>query len=75
MIIYKGILERLKESGITQYVIFKQGLMSMGTITSIKHNRPVSTRTIDTICRLCHCQPGDILEYVEDDEQSEASDK
>lgn len=28
---------------------------------------PVNLSTIDTICRLTDCQPGDILEYVPDE--------
>lgn len=27
--------------------------------------------TLDAICKVLDCQPGDILEYIEDDEESE----
>ena len=30
--------------------------------------RGVRFSTLDAICRALHCQPGDILEYVEDSE-------
>ena len=31
--------------------------------------KAVRFRTLDAICRVLNCQPGDILEYVEDEEQ------
>ncbi len=37
------------------------------TIASISKNRPVNLTTIDSICRVLNCQPGDILEYIPDD--------
>ena len=32
--------------------------------------RAVRFSTLDAICRVLKCQPGDILEYVEDEEES-----
>ena len=33
--------------------------------------RPIRFSTLDAICRELHCQPGDILEYVEEEEDEE----
>ena len=37
--------------------------------------RAVRFSTLDAICRVLKCQPGDILEYVEDAEKSEETDQ
>ena len=33
--------------------------------------RAIRFSTLDAICRELHCQPGDILEYVEEEEDEE----
>ena len=68
MIIYKNVLERLKQAGYSSYVLMKTGAIGQGAISNIRNGRPVSLATIDTVCRLLKCQPGDILEYVETEE-------
>jgi len=36
------------------------------TLTAIRQNKPISTKSIDVLCRLLQCQPGDILMYEND---------
>lgn len=67
MIVYRDILRRLAESGWSTYRVAKERLLSPSTIDRIRNDQPINTTTIDTICRLCNCQPGDILSYVPDD--------
>lgn len=66
MVIYKDIFEKLKVAGYTTYRLQKEHLMAHATMTKIKNGGPINTTTIDTICRLLNCQPGEILEYVPD---------
>lgn len=42
--------------------------ITMSNISILKNNRAKAVRfeTLDAICRVLKCQPGDILEYVED---------
>lgn len=65
MIVYKDVFEKLLENGWSAYRLQRERVMGNGTITRIKAGMSVSTDTIDTICKLCHCQPGDVLEYRE----------
>ena len=58
MIVYHDILRRLAENG--------------WTIIQIRAGRAITTTTIDTICRLCECQPGDLISYVPDGEKEQA---
>lgn len=68
MIIYNDILKKLSDNGWSTYRLQKESLISNGTIIQIRAGKPITTTTIDTVCRLCHCQPGDLLIYVPDDE-------
>lgn len=67
MIVYKNIMGKLKTAGFTTYTLMRNGLISQGALTKIRRNEPVSLGTIDTICKLTKLQPGDLLEYVEDE--------
>lgn len=44
--------------------------ITMTNLSILKNNKAKAVRftTLDAICRALDCQPGDILEYVEDDE-------
>ena len=69
MISYKiDIIQTLKESGYNSNRIRREKLMGMATLQKLRHKELVSWATIDTICSLLDCQPGDILEYNKDEE-------
>lgn len=61
---YKKALDLMKLHGITTYTVKQTGDLSQGTMTKLRRNECVTTDTIDTLCRLLHCQPGDLMEYV-----------
>lgn len=44
--------------------------ITMANLSILKNNKAKAVRftTLDAICRALECQPGDILEYVEDNE-------
>jgi len=64
MLVYKSILEKLKAAGYSTYTLMKRGLLSQSTLTCIRQGKPISTASLDTICELLNCQPGEVLEYV-----------
>lgn len=61
------ILVGLKEKGYSTYRIRKNKLMGEATVQKLRNKEPVSWENISTICKLLECQPGDIMEYVEDE--------
>ena len=61
------ILEALKEKGYTSYKIRKDKLIGEAQLTKIRNCEIASKETLNTICKLLSCQPGDILEYIESD--------
>ena len=69
MLRYKiDVLEELKNKGYSSYKLRKEKLMGEAQIQKIRDNELVSKETLNTICKLLYCQPGDILEYVEIEE-------
>ena len=44
--------------------------ITMANLSILKNNKAKAVRftTLDAICRALDCQPGDILEYVEEEE-------
>lgn len=70
MLKYKiDILEKLKENGYTTYKLRKDKIIGESQIQKIRNGELASKETLNTICKLLHCQPGDILEYVEEIEK------
>lgn len=66
MIVYQKVLEKLSEAGYSAYRIRKENLISGSTLDRIRKGLSVSTETINTICRLCGCQPGELIKYEPD---------
>ena len=59
------VLAALREAGYSQNKIRDEKLIGQATLTQLRHGELVSWKTINTICRLLCCQPGDILEYAQ----------
>ncbi|MBM6854636.1 helix-turn-helix transcriptional regulator [Mediterraneibacter glycyrrhizinilyticus] len=68
MLRYKiDILDALKQAGFSTYKIRKDKLIGEAQMQKIRVGEIASKDTLNTICRLLNCQPGDILEYVPDE--------
>ncbi len=63
---YDKLIALLKENGITSYRIRKENIIGQATWAKIQNGGDIDTRTIAKLCKLLNCQPGDILEYVEE---------
>lgn len=72
MLRYKfNVLTTLKENGFNTNRLRKEKLIGEATIQNLRSEKPISWQNIDNICKMLHCQPGDLLEYVDDPEPSE----
>lgn len=71
MIVFADIMQLLARSGWSSYRIRRERVLSEGTMTRIRNGQPITTETIDTICRLCQCQPGDLIRWAPDQEGRE----
>ena len=68
MIRYDRALELLSAAGWSSYRLRQEKKLSESTLTRLRNHQPITTETIDMICKLCDCQPGDFLQYVPEKE-------
>ncbi len=68
MIVYRKLNNLLKEKGMTWKDLCQAGI-SVNMPTKFSLNRVVKTDVIDKICAYLHVQPGDIMEWVEDEDE------
>jgi DNA-binding Xre family transcriptional regulator len=71
MIVFAPILKMLLDHGWSSYRLRQERILPEGTLSRLRSGLPITTTTIDTICRLCHCQPGDLITYRPDPETKE----
>lgn len=70
MIKYKiDILSFLKNHGYSQTRIQKDGLLPSQTIQNIRNGKSITLETLNKICIMCKCQPGDLIEVIVTDEE------
>lgn len=70
MLKYKiDVISRLKDKGYSTYFIRKNKIMTEGQLQQIRDNKLLSHTAFDGLCKLLDCQPGDLLEYVPDEEE------
>lgn len=62
------VLAALRDAGYTQNRIRNERLIGQSYLTQLRRGELVSWRTIDTICSLLGCQPGDIVEYIKEED-------
>lgn len=69
-IVYNKLIAMLKERGYTSYRIKQENIIGQATLTKIKQGTGgLDHRSIDKLCKALNCQPGDLMEYVPDDEK------
>ena len=69
MISYAPLYKTMKEKGVTTYKLINQFGVSRSLIDRLKHNKPISTVTINDLCTFLDCKVEDILEYVKEENE------
>ena len=64
------VIAALKSAGYSTYKIRKEKIISQSTLQKFRNGEIVNADNIALICKLLKCQPGDIIEYVESDENT-----
>ncbi|MCM1064688.1 MAG: helix-turn-helix domain-containing protein [Eubacterium sp.] len=67
MINYSPFWNTLEQSDENWYTLTKKHNMSDSTLHRLKHNKDISTKTINDLCRILNCNVQDILQYVPSD--------
>ena len=71
IIINLDVMMAKRKVGLTE--LAKEVDITLANLSILKNNKAKAVRlsTLDAICKALQCQPGDILEYVEDDGEEE----
>lgn len=68
---YYKLLQMLETQGVSIYKLKSEKVIGTATLDKIrKGTGHIDTRSIESLCRYLKCQPGDIMEYVEDSEET-----
>lgn len=64
---YEKLFQMLKEKGWNTTRIRNENLLGQRTLTAIRNGTGgLDHRSIAKLCHVLECQPGDLMEYVED---------
>ena len=66
MITYEPLYKTMKEKNITTYKLINQYGVSRSLLDRLKHNKPISTVTINDLCTFLDCSVEDVLKYTKD---------
>ncbi len=64
---YAKLFALMKEKGLSTYRIRKEKIVSENALTSMRAGKSVTTDTIAALCKALQCQPGDIMEYIDNE--------
>lgn len=63
---YKRLFDLLESRNLSATYWLRQRGIHPATVNKLRKNERVNTDTISELCRILECQPGDIMEYVEE---------
>ena len=66
MITYLPFYETLKRKNISTYTLINAFGVSRSLLDRLKHDKPITTVTLNDLCSILNCAVEDILEYVKD---------
>ena len=67
MISYEPFYQTLQKKEISTYKLINQYGISRGLLDRLKHNKPISTVTLNDLCTILDCRVEDILSYIPDE--------
>jgi len=66
MISYEPFWKMIKEKSITSYTLTKKMNVKESTLYRMRKGRPMTTTTIDDLCRILNCEVQNIIRYIPD---------
>lgn len=67
MISYEPLYKTMKEKGFTTYRLINDYGISRSLIDRLKHNRPITTVTLNDLCTILDCKVEDVMVYTKDE--------
>ena len=67
MISYEPLYKTMKEKCFTTYKLINEYGISRSLIDRLKHNRPITTVTLNDLCTILDCKVEDVMVYIKDE--------
>lgn len=68
-IVYKmEMIPALKAAGYNTNKIRKEKLIGESILQKFREHKPLNFNDLNKLCKLLNCQPGDLIQYVPDEE-------
>ena len=64
----------MKVRGVTTYKLVEHYGLSRSLLDRLKHNKPITTVTLNDLCNILKCRVEDVLVYIPDDNKKETVD-
>ena len=68
MISYEPFYKTLKDKKITTYKLINTYGVSRSLLDRLKHNKPISTVTLNDLCTFLNCKVEEIIVFIADEE-------
>lgn len=68
MLRYYKLFDLLNRRGLKKTDLYDIADLTSPVLAKLSKGAPINSKTIDKICKGLNCQPGDIMEYIPDEE-------
>lgn len=68
VIVYDRFWKTLSRSNQSTYTLINNHHISSSTIDKLRKNKPLTTTTLNDLCRILNCRLEDIAEYLPSDQ-------
>lgn len=62
------VIALLKEAGYTSYKIRKEQIINQTALQKLREGKMIAWEQLNIVCKLLHCQPGDLIEYIPEED-------
>ncbi len=66
MISYEPFYKTLRSKKISTYKLINEYNISRSLLDRLKHNKPITTVTINDLCKILDCNIEDIVKYIKE---------
>ncbi len=71
MITFEKFFNLIKERNISQNELIRRGIIDPRLLNALKHNKSITTNSLNKICILLDCEPYDILTFTKDESEEQ----
>lgn len=68
LISYEPLWRTMKEKNITTYTLIDKHKILSKTVYNLKHNKHITTSTLERLCDILDCTPNDIIMFTKNED-------